>query len=462
MDKRFEKCKAWVEDVILQTKSYESVQRASGNTKVLLYGAFLLAFTSWLLIRAVHYLIKPGCSSRPSTPDLEKPSPARKFKAPDRKLGEWPPQAFKRPTAAPYPGWNTDVKPELDNHYLKYHADKARRILERGPKASHTDPSAFDGACELLEELTAYLPERYPTLYRATPVGMDNLVTGESFNVVERPLIEDPMQMAARMTQDDLAIMFERADGQYYLLAGSILLAGFWKLEDKLGMPLSEIHYHGDVPGYREKLEKGMMNFFRRVQPDGPVQRVTSPFPLLSLPPSLSLSLSSLSDLGISQPSVSLPLSNPKQLLHPSRLLPSLVDVHRAGGRARGHRRLVLGREEPGDRAPLLPLGAADAAAAPAQRRRRLHHPHLLPPRHGDLRRAVRARPPGERRAELGRRRRALQGERDIWGCAAGVSGSQACGAGGGGPGGREGGGGGEVSVLGLYGEGGLSEVEMG
>lgn len=170
---------------------------------------------------------------------------------------------------------NWDDWIELDNHYFRFHADKAQRIIERGTKCSYTDsdPKVYDGAIELLEELCSYLPQRYPTLYKATPVGMDNLLTDETFNIQERPLVEDPMQMAARMTQDDLAIMFEKEDGQYYLLAGSILLAGFWKLEDKLGMPLSEIHTSGDVPGYKEKLEKGMMNFFRRVQPNGPVQR---------------------------------------------------------------------------------------------------------------------------------------------------------------------------------------------
>lgn len=102
---------------------------------------------------------------------------------------------------------------------------------------------------------------------------MDNITTGESFNIVERPLIEDPMQMAARFVQDDLAIMFEKSNGQYYLLAGAILLAGFWRLEDKFGMPLSEIHTSGDVPQFKEKLEKGMMNFFKRVQPDKAVLR---------------------------------------------------------------------------------------------------------------------------------------------------------------------------------------------
>lgn len=43
--------------------------------------------------------------------------------------------------------------PELDNHYLKYHADKAKRIEQRGEKCYGTAPEAMDGAIELLEEL---------------------------------------------------------------------------------------------------------------------------------------------------------------------------------------------------------------------------------------------------------------------------------------------------------------------
>lgn len=43
--------------------------------------------------------------------------------------------------------------PELDNHYLKYHADKKKRIEDRGEKCCSTAPEAMDGAIELLEEL---------------------------------------------------------------------------------------------------------------------------------------------------------------------------------------------------------------------------------------------------------------------------------------------------------------------
>ncbi|OAX80202.1 hypothetical protein ACJ72_05468 [Emergomyces africanus] len=67
--------------------------------------------------------------------------------------------------------------------------------------------------------------------------------------------------------------MYEKPDGQYYLLAGSILLAGFWRLSDKFGLPLSEIHTSGSVPQFQSKLEKGMMNFFRRLKPSDPVLR---------------------------------------------------------------------------------------------------------------------------------------------------------------------------------------------
>ncbi|KAK6379244.1 hypothetical protein LTS17_006162 [Exophiala oligosperma] len=238
-------------------------------------------------------------NTRPSTPTIEKASSP--FAKPTRKPGTWEPSSFTRPTPPPYPNWSiTETKPlpyrpfrygpkyfvtmglrnvnyddwiELDNHYPRFHDDKARRIIERGPKCCRTSPEALPAALELLDELASYLPARYPTLYKRTETGILNLWSNEHIDTTSRPLPEDPMQSCARLTQDDLAIMIERPDGQYYLLAGAILLAGFWRLEDKIGMPLSEIHTSGDVPQFREKLEKGMMNFFRRLKPEELVAR---------------------------------------------------------------------------------------------------------------------------------------------------------------------------------------------
>ncbi|KAK5072111.1 hypothetical protein LTS08_000793 [Lithohypha guttulata] len=271
---------------------------AKPHLKELLYGILLAIFAIYAI--STYYLRqrRSMTDTRPPTPTVEKAS--SRFKAPPREFGKWTPSDFKMPKPEPYSDWSIEnTKPlpyrpfrygskynitmglrsakhtewiELDNHYPHYHASKARRIRERGQKCCKTAPEAYAAAMELLEDLVEYLPARYPTLYRRTPTGIDNLWSGESINATA-PLAEDPIQTCARLVQDDLAIMIEKEDGQYYLLSGAILLPGFWRLEDKFGMPLSEIHTSGDVPGFKEKLEKGMMNFFRRIKPEEMVAR---------------------------------------------------------------------------------------------------------------------------------------------------------------------------------------------
>ncbi|CCF41519.1 hypothetical protein CH063_11769 [Colletotrichum higginsianum] len=258
----------------------------------------LLSSEAWKLLIGLLALFSAALLSR-SFSTLRRSKSAPFSNEPSRRSHEKPKKisdSWQMPIPSPYPDWSIDkTKPlpyrafrygpkynvtmglrsiqphewiELDNQFPKFHADKATRIQERGEKCVGTDPEAYPAAMELLEELVQYLPARYPTLFKRTAVGIDNLWSGESFNITESPLKEDPMAIAARLVQDDLAIMIERPDGQYYLLAGAILLAGFWRLGDKFGMSLEEIHTSGDVPHYREKLHTGMASFFRRLRRD--------------------------------------------------------------------------------------------------------------------------------------------------------------------------------------------------
>lgn len=239
---------------------------------------------------AVLYYLRLTGGTSPRTSRNAKPKSTYPTKSAEKQ------KPFKMPVPPAYPGWSIETtKPlpyrafrygpkynvtmglrtiqpdewiELDNQFPKYHAEKAARITERGSKCVATHPDALPAAMELLEELTNYLPNRYPTLFKRTAVGIDNLWSGESFNIVETPLKEDPMAICARLVQDDLALMIERPDGQYYLLSGAVLLAGFWRLSDKYGMSLADIHYSGDVPHFKEKLETGMTKFFKRLRAD--------------------------------------------------------------------------------------------------------------------------------------------------------------------------------------------------
>ncbi|KAG7926032.1 hypothetical protein KL925_003794 [Ogataea polymorpha] len=231
-----------------------------------------------------------------------KPLPVAKANNKNRKFGHWTPEQFTYPPVKPYPEWSIEkTKPiayrafkhtyfitmgirnmewdswiELDNEWHKYHARKLQRLEEKNSDLYGTSPDAWDGVLELLEEFRNYLPQRYPSLFRKTRKGVENLETGESFEFIGVPKSEfkmDPVLMASLLVQDDLAVMVENEKGEYVLRAGAIMLAGFWRLKDKLGMPLSMIHTSGDVPKYNEKLKAGMEKFFIRQTCDKPVVR---------------------------------------------------------------------------------------------------------------------------------------------------------------------------------------------
>lgn len=237
-----------------------------------------------------------------------KPKKAVKGDNKNRKLGQWiPDEKFKTPKPAPFPDWNiktTKPQPyrafksnykvnmgirnmpwdswiELDNQWPKYHQDKLNRIATKGKELYETSDEAIDAAYELLEEFRNWLPFRYPSLFKQTKEGIYNLETGEDHIFMRkggkekfsRSLGEDPILIASKLTQDDLAIMLESESGEYYLKSGAIMLAGFWRFRDKFNLPLSAIHTSGDVPKYQTNLRPGMEKFFIRLTPDKPVVR---------------------------------------------------------------------------------------------------------------------------------------------------------------------------------------------
>jgi len=135
---------------------------------------------------------------------------------------------------------------ELDNEWLSYHQQKLDRIAERGSRLIMVHEMAKDAAQETLELLAKYLTKRYPSLFRYSgekQEGIEIRATGEVYPIHNS---DDPLKYSALLVQDDLAIMMEGPDGLYYLRAGAILLPGFWRLEDKFGMPLERIHTSGD------------------------------------------------------------------------------------------------------------------------------------------------------------------------------------------------------------------------
>lgn len=88
---------------------------------------------------------------------------------------------------------------EIDVFYEEEMALR-REILEtRKAVAIASYPEATEANWEVLDMLAAFLPVRFPTMFRRDGSMLHNLLTGESFNITDKSL--DPLEVSSRLIQ---------------------------------------------------------------------------------------------------------------------------------------------------------------------------------------------------------------------------------------------------------------------
>lgn len=197
-----------------------------------------------------------------------------------RKLLKERPDPMIRPIHTPYDGSATPftigVKQldladwiEVDDGLDRCLDEKERLWLaDRETVFAETETSRAAQA-EVLAMLVAYLPERFPTIYRAD---------GECMQVGERLVdLSDatmpPLFRAARLVQEDLVIMQRAADG-WRLTAASLSFPSSWSLAEKFDRPMQAIH--ADVPDFEPGTRNALLidRMFDNLRADRPVWRM--------------------------------------------------------------------------------------------------------------------------------------------------------------------------------------------
>jgi hypothetical protein len=79
-----------------------------------------------------------------------------------------------------------------------------------------------------------------------------------------------PLDAAGRLVQEDLCLLVLR-DGAPHLDAASLCFPSYWRLRDKLGRPMAEVH--GPVAHYAAELAAKVDRFLQRLAPERPVWR---------------------------------------------------------------------------------------------------------------------------------------------------------------------------------------------
>ena len=158
---------------------------------------------------------------------------------------------------------------EIDERYPDEMAERRELLNHRHGEVFAVQPGSVAARSEILTILAERLPRRYPDLFARSGDTLHNHLTGERWDLAQPAC--DPLELAGRLVQEDLCVI--DVSGPAPVLSAAILCApSRWRLGEKIGRPLAEVH--GPVPLYAERLSAPVDRFMAALKPGKVVERL--------------------------------------------------------------------------------------------------------------------------------------------------------------------------------------------
>jgi len=145
---------------------------------------------------------------------------------------------------------------EIDSDYEHDLAQKRELLSRKHDEVFVSLPLGDAGSREVLDLLSAHLPEVFPERW---PIELN----------IDQSL--HPLEAASLLVQEDLCLMTQ-VGSDWILSAASMCFPSRWDVRDKIGKNLLGIH--GPVPHYAETIGTATQNVFDKLTVDRPVWRV--------------------------------------------------------------------------------------------------------------------------------------------------------------------------------------------
>lgn len=158
---------------------------------------------------------------------------------------------------------------EIDDTLATTLLARRRLLAERHDEVFAALPETEAAGAELLDLLAEHLPRRFPAQYSRMNTTIAVAATGDLIGIGTPGL--HPLETAARLVPEDLCLM-RRTERGYVLSAACVCFPSRWRLADKIGRTLAEIH--DPVPGYADTLGRPVERFFDKITADRPVWRL--------------------------------------------------------------------------------------------------------------------------------------------------------------------------------------------
>ncbi|KAF5534846.1 hypothetical protein FMEXI_11053 [Fusarium mexicanum] len=157
---------------------------------------------------------------------------------------------------------------EIENTYRERVAQRQVLYAKHGKDVLQALPGSELACKELMEMVIQFLCARYPQAFE-----LDGRVFVNHILAVKEDLDQtEPLVFLLNHVPEDFALTLrDPATGRYCFRAGVICSSVGWKLSEKIGLGLPEIH--ATVPDYKEKMEFSMDRFFTKMPTNNPIQR---------------------------------------------------------------------------------------------------------------------------------------------------------------------------------------------
>jgi hypothetical protein len=134
---------------------------------------------------------------------------------------------------------------DVDGRLAEYLSEK-ERLAATHPEAVFLAEAGTEAAqAELLGMLGEHLPSRFPAIYVRRGGAIEIVPAGRTV-ALDAPMTP-PLMVAASLVQEDLVLM-RRGEGDWRLDAASLSFPSSWRLREKFGKALDEMH--APVPGF--------------------------------------------------------------------------------------------------------------------------------------------------------------------------------------------------------------------
>lgn len=142
---------------------------------------------------------------------------------------------------------------ELESTYRERVAQREALFTAHGSDVLGALPGSELACTELCEMVLQFICSRYPKQFEVNNGVLTNRILGTHTDLNATP----PLEVLLHNVPEDFAIALrDQETGRYVLRAGIVCSSVGWKLSEKVGLGLPEIHK--TVPDYKEKMEFSM------------------------------------------------------------------------------------------------------------------------------------------------------------------------------------------------------------